>query len=251
MIYLLELSIHIGEYEKYKRIFFSILVSKFNSEYIINKLLFIENKEDPELLEKQKEEELKGIAKQDFGAFLSNIKKNKLTTSQRKEKEKRIYENLHIYFYKLGSHNKMKLIKINISDFLEMYQYKLVPTALKIFSGEIIKNDETNAKYKIFMKKIKENVKNMRTRKFHRTHNVSSVRSEGPASSRRQKTPEMQADSGESELYSFSYTPNIAPPPSRASSQSPSSRASLKRASLKRASLTQRKNKSLVKNKSI
>ena len=247
MIYLLELSIHIGEYEKYKRIFFSTLVSKFNSEYIINKLLFIENKEDPELLEKQKEEELKGIENQNFGAFLSNIKKNKLTANERKEKSKYIYENLYIYFYKLGSHNKMKLIKIKISDFLEMYQYKLVPNALaNVFSGELIKKDEINRKYNIFMKKIKENVKNMRTRKFHRTHNVSSVRSEGPASSRRQKTPEMQADSGESELYSFSYTPNIAPPPSRASSQSPSSRASLKR-----ASLTQRKNKSLVKNKSI
>ena len=255
MIYLLELSIHIGEYEKYKKIFFNLLIQKFSKEHIINKILFPE-KEDPELLKKQQEEEeeeikeeLKQLGKErGFSeALMNNFMKKKITANERKEKSKYIYENLHIYFYKLGSDNKMKLIKIKFSDFLEMYQYKLVPSAFaNVFSGELIKKDEINRKYNIFMKKIKENVKNMRTRKFHRTHNVSSVRSEGPASSRRQKTPEMQADSGESELYSFSYTPNIAPPPSRASSQSPSSRASLKR-----ASLTQRKNKSLVKNKSI
>jgi hypothetical protein len=223
MIYLLELSIYVDEYQKYKRIFFNSLIQKFSREHIINKILFPE-KEDPELL-----------------------KKILLTASEKKEKSKYIYENLHIYFYKLGSDNKMKLIKINISDFLEMYQYKLVPSAFgNVFSGELIKKDEINRKYNIFIKKIKETVKKTRTRKFHRTRNVSSVKSEGPASSRRQKTPEIQLDSGESELFSFSYTPNIAPPPSPSSSRKASSRASLKR-----ASLTQRKNKSLVKNKSI
>jgi len=256
MIYLLELSIHVDEYQKYKRIFFNSLIQKFSREHIINKILFPE-KEDPELLKKEEEEakeELKEAKEKGFVEAFMNSRKKKilLTASEKKEKSKYIYENLHIYFYKLGSHNKMKLIKINISDFLEMYQYKLYPNAFaNVFSGELIKKDEINRKYNIFIKKIKENVKKTRTRKFHRTRNVSSVKSEGPASSRRQKTPEIQLDSGKSELFSFSYTPNIAPPPSP-SSQSPSSHTpSLRKASLKRASLTQRKNKSLVKNKSI
>ena len=254
MIYLLELSIHVDEYQKYKNIFFNLLIQKFSKEHIINKILFPEKEE---ILKKQLEEEEKEFqekAKQigkERGLFNDFAMKKRLTVNERKEREKYNYENLYIYFYKLGSHNKMKLIKIKISDFLEMYQYKLVPNAYaKVFSGELIKKDEINRKYNIFIKKIKEDVKKTRTRKFHRTRNVSSVKSEGPASSRRQKTPEIQVDSGESELYSFSYTPNIAPPPSRAS---PSSRkASLRKASLRKASSrAQRKNKSLVKNKSI
>lgn len=256
MIYLLELSIHVDEYQKYKRIFFNSLIQKFSREHIINKILFPE-KEDPELLKKEEEEakeeikeELKQLGKErGFSeALVNNFMKKKITASEKKEKSKYIYENLHIYFYKLGSDNKMKLIKINISDFLEMYQYKLVPSAFaNVFSGELIKKDEINRKYNIFIKKIKENVKKTRTRKFHRTRNVSSVKSEGPASSRRQKTPEIQLDSGKSELFSFSYTPNIAPPPSP-SSHTPS----LRKASLRKASSrAQRKNKSLVKNKSM
>jgi hypothetical protein len=94
MIYLLELSIHVGEYEKYKKNFFNLLIQKFSKEHIINKILFPE-KEDPEFLKKQQEEEeeeikeeLKQLGKErGFSeALVNNFMKKKITANERKEK---------------------------------------------------------------------------------------------------------------------------------------------------------------------
>jgi hypothetical protein len=208
IIYLLEIAIYVSEYAKYKKIFYNSMLYNFQNENFVNNLLFPE-KEEEEQENRKEEEEADNVHE-----ILRLIQKKKLSKEELKAKQKFVYNNLHLYFYKVGSDYKMKLIKLKVSDFLGMFQSKLNPGAMQMFSGEFIKDEKT--KYAIFIKKIKENVKNVRTRKFHRSRSVSSVRSEGNSSSRRQQTPEMfnKYEESEPQFLSFEYSVNNPPPSS-------------------------------------
>ncbi len=182
IIYLLELVINITKYEKYKKIFKATLQSFFTDIKFINSLLAgSQKKEDapPDFVINEKNE-LKFVMP----------KMRKLT----KEENDIIYQNLHLFFYKIGDNYKVKIIKIKVADFLNMYLAKLAPPSISRlinFAGHSITGDPDDKRYNLFIKKIKQNEITARTRKFNRKENVSSVMSEGEHKSREQNSDDL------------------------------------------------------------
>lgn len=182
IIYLLELVINITKYEKYKKIFKATLQSFFTDIKFINSLLAgSQKKEDapPDFVINEKNE-LKFVMP----------KMRKLT----KEENDIIYQNLHLFFYKIGDNYKVKIIKIKVADFLSMYLSKLAPPSISrfiTFAGHSITGDPDDKRYNLFIKKIKQNEITARTRKFNRKENVSSVMSEGEHKSREQNSDDL------------------------------------------------------------
>jgi hypothetical protein len=182
IIYLLELVINITKYEKYKKIFKATLQSFFTDIKFINSLLAgSQKKEDapPDFVINEKNE-LKFVMP----------KMRKLT----KEENDIIYQNLHLFFYKIGDNYKVKIIKIKVADFLNMYLSKLAPPSISRlinFAGHSITGDPDDKRYNLFIKKIKQNEITARTRKFNRKENVSSVMSEGEHKSREQNSDDL------------------------------------------------------------
>ena len=134
-----------------------------------------------------------------------------------KEENDIIYQNLHLFFYKIGDNYKVKIIKIKVADFLNMYLSKLAPPSISRlinFAGHSITGDPDDKRYNLFLNKIKQNEITARTRKFNRKENVSSVMSEGEHKSREQNSDDLHEfeeniDSDEkSQFFSLEPSPD-------------------------------------------
>ena len=204
IIYLLELVINIKKYEKYKKMFRGNLQTFFADRQFIKSLLEGNQKKEDDPLDvldnKVNDADV-------FKNILASLSKNPRFT---KEQNKFIYDNLHLFFYKIGNNYKVKIIKIRVSDFLNMYLSKLAPPSISrliMFAEHAIKGDPDDKRYNLFIKKIKQNEITARTRKFNRKESISSTKSDGEHKSREQNSNDLHdfkgIDSDESQFFSL------------------------------------------------
>jgi len=229
IIYLIELVVNVEQFKNYRIKFFNSIEGIFKNFVFIDKLL-LENvnnepvKNDQGKNDKGMGDQEKGEAKQNFvDIFMKDIRRDRATQKTTEDKEF-IFKNLYLYFYIIDKKHKFKIVKLKVCDFLNMYVQKLKPKPVnggfyfgfkfmgKEITGEPLyegapNGEEIHAK---FMKKIQTSNKRVTYRRFRRDDEVSSVRSEGSNSSRKQnhdEFKEFEFKESPANIMSFSLTP--------------------------------------------
>jgi hypothetical protein len=239
IIYLIELVVNIEQFKNYRIKFFNSIDTIFNNFIFVNKLLseHFKNegvkdeaakdeagKDEPGKDEPGKDDQGKDEAKQNFlDIIIKDIRRDREIQKTTEEKEF-IFKNLYLYFYIIDKKHKFKIVKLKVCDFLNMYVQKLKPKPVNSFiyigfkfmgteiTGEPLYEGGPNgdAIYKKFMKTIQTSNKRVTYRRFRRDDEVSSVRSEGSNSSRRQnhdEFKEFEFKESPPKNMSFSLTP--------------------------------------------
>ena len=229
IIYLIELVVNIEQFKNYRMKFFNSIEGLFKDFIFIDKLLSEHFKNEAIKNDATKDEVGKDDATKDqaktpfFENLIQDIRRYRHVPKTTEEKEF-IFKNLYLYFYIIDNKHKFKIVKFKVCDFLNMYVQKLKPKPVnggfyvgfkfmgKEITGEPLYEGAPNGEaiYKKFMKTIQTSNKRVTYRRFRRDDEVSSVRSEGSNSSRRQNNDEFKEfEHKESppNFMSFSLTP--------------------------------------------
>jgi hypothetical protein len=229
IIYLIELVVNVEQFKNYRIKFFNSIEGIFKNFVFIDKLLLENVNNEPGKGEQGKGEQGKGEqgkdeANQNFvDIFMKDIRRDRATQKTTEEKEF-IFKNLYLYFYIIDKKHKFKIVKLKVCDFLNMYVQKLKPKPVnggfyigfkfmgKEITGEPLYEGARNGEaiHSKFMKTIQTSNKRVTYRRFRRDDEVSSVRSEGSNSSRKQnhdEFKEFEFKESPANIMSFSLTP--------------------------------------------
>ena len=229
IIYLIELVVNVEQFKNYRIKFFNSIEGIFKNFVFIDKLLLENVNNEPVKDEQGKGEQGKGEqgkdeANQNFvDIFMKDIRRDRATQKTTEEKEF-IFKNLYLYFYIIDKKHKFKIVKLKVCDFLNMYVQKLKPKPVnggfyigfkfmgKEITGEPLYEGARNGEaiHSKFMKTIQTSNKRVTYRRFRRDDEVSSVRSEGSNSSRKQnhdEFKEFEFKESPANIMSFSLTP--------------------------------------------